>query len=175
MSRATLAALAALALLSCAASAAAPDLPLSAVTETQPYATMDEAAVAALRAAMPLSERFENGGFILLRDGAYYYSDPVSNRRTGHIAFRAAVPAGASMAAVYHTHPDDGDASKLFSGDDVREAKALGVPSYIGVMADGTVRRYEPGKTPARGFAVPGSPFADKVSDGALVTTILNR
>jgi len=158
------------------AAAAAPELPLSRVSETQAYGSAEQAAVAALRIAMPLSADYEHGGFVIERDGAFFYSDAVTNGRTGHIAFRAAVPKGSRLVAIYHTHPSDEPDSRMFSWDDVKEAKELGVDSYIGVLGDGTIRFFDPRRTPTRPFEMPGTKLSPgRVSDGAIVTTILNR
>lgn len=162
-------------LLACSA-AAARELPTSAVTETQAYASADQAAVAALRIAMPLSRDYENGGAIIERDGAFYYSDPVSNGDTGHIAFKAALPKGSRLAAIYHTHPSSEENSRMFSWDDVAEAKKLNLNSYIGVVGDGTIRFFDPLKTPTYAFQIPGTRMSPgRVSDGVIIATIVNK
>lgn len=159
-----------------AAAATAADLPLSVVSETEAYASPDQAAVAALKLAMPRSDRFENGGVIVERGGSFFYSEPVSNGQTGHIQFRAGVRKGDRLVALYHTHPSDEPQSRLFSWDDVAEAQKLGVNSYIGVLGDGTVRFFNPARTPTRAFDQPGTKISPgRVSDGVIVATILNR
>ncbi|MFI5344967.1 MAG: DUF4329 domain-containing protein [Elusimicrobiota bacterium] len=156
------------------ASAAAGSIPKSNVTETLAYASAEQAAVEALKIAMPLSGSYENGGFIAERDGEYFYSDPVSAHEEGHISFAAVIPAGARLAAIYHTHPGASSEYLLFSSDDVKEARALGVDSYIGVLDDHTVRRFEPGRTPTRPFAAPAEMLSGMVSDGVIVATVVN-
>ncbi|HXT02209.1 MAG TPA: DUF4329 domain-containing protein [Elusimicrobiota bacterium] len=163
-------------LLLLSAAAAAADLPLSVVSETESYASADQAAIAALRRAMPLSENFENGGVVVERDGSFFYSEPVSNGQTGHIRFRAGVRKGDRLVALYHTHPSSEPDSRMFSWDDVAEAKKLDVNSYIGVLGDGTVRFFDPHRTPTRPYDQPGTNISPgRVSDGVIVATILNR
>jgi proteasome lid subunit RPN8/RPN11 len=162
--------------LAAASAAAARELPTSRVTETQAYAGADQAAVAALRIAMPLSQDYENGGAIIERDGAFYYSDPVSNGDTGHIVFKAAFPEGGRLAAIYHTHPSSEEDSRMFSWDDVNEARKLNVDSYIGVLGDGTIRFFDPRKTPTHPYQLPGTPISPgRVSDGVIIATIINK
>jgi hypothetical protein len=63
------------------------------------------------------------------------------NASTGG-AFR--IPPG-SLRALFHNHPANREAgfeTRKFSADDIRQARALGVPSYISAGDD--VRRYDP-------------------------------
>lgn len=166
----TLAAL--LLLASVAASAATPVSPL---VMAESYASAEQAAVAGLRIAMARSDRYENGGAVVEKDGVFYRTEPVSNGDMGHIRFAVDIPAGGRLAAIFHTHPDLGTQTRLFSQDDVAEASKLGIPSYIGVMDDRVIRRFMPGVTPSRPYTPPGAITPrGRVSEGEAVLTVLN-
>ncbi|MBI3564842.1 MAG: hypothetical protein HY079_06575 [Elusimicrobia bacterium] len=166
--------LAALLLLAPVLASAAPP-PVSAVVESEAYASAEQAAVAGLRIAMARSGRYENGGAVVAKDGSFYRTEPVSNGDEGHIRFAVEVPAGARLVAIFHTHPDAGPQTRLFSQDDVAEAAKLGLTSYIGVMDDRVIRRFTPGVTPTRPYTPPGSSLPrGRVSDGETVLALLN-
>lgn len=134
------------------------------------FFTLDDAAVAGLRAAMPLSRVHEYGGAVLERAGRYYATEPVTNRRIANIEFTVVVPESYRIAAIYHTHPDGSDESDTFSPNDVRQAKTLNVVSYIGVMADRTIRLYDPNTMRARRFVRSGTMVGGgEVADGRVV------
>ena len=54
------------------------------------------------------------------------------------------------------------------------EARNLGVTSYIGVLDDHTIRRFDPRRTPTRPFMMPGTRVPQVVSDGEIVATLVN-
>lgn len=110
------------------------------------YPTPDEAAIAAERAALPLSSHYEYGGAIYRTSaGLYAYTTPQTSHDAHHIEIRAKF--AGKLVAVYHTHPGLGDSNKEFSPDDKDVARTLRVPSYIGVVADQSVRRYDPSQS----------------------------
>jgi proteasome lid subunit RPN8/RPN11 len=124
--------------------ARAADLPSAVYAGGPTYATAEAAAIAALKVAAPLSREYEYGGAVLKTPDGYVYTAPVTTRESSAVRYRIELPASGSLAAVYHTHPDGGE-SKLFSPEDVRQSKALGLPSYIAALEDGSVRVFEPG------------------------------
>lgn len=113
-------------------------------TTSAPYSTLDGAAKAALAVALPLSSRYEHGGALLLCAGSYFATVPVTARDTHNVAFQVTVPAGCTLAGIYHTHPSANENARVFSPGDVKTARALKVRSYIGISADGTVRVFDP-------------------------------
>lgn len=121
------------------------------------FISAEDAAIAGLREAMPRSRRYEYGGAVLERDGRFYFTAPVTNRRRAHIAFSVVVPARHRIAAIFHTHPDHDTEGEKFSTNDVSQAKELNVVSYLGVLADRTVRVYDPLNMPTQRHREPGS------------------
>lgn len=122
------------------------DMPVSRLGDSAAFDTIDGAAVAALHIAMPASDSSnrEYGGGILRCDGVYRYTEPVAGQ-SFEVPFGVAVPVTCALAAIYHTHPNHHIAlPELFSASDVKQAKALKVRSYIGVLSNGTMRVYDP-------------------------------
>lgn len=137
---------------------------------TGPFATQDEAARAALRAANPQSikDNREYAGLIYRDEaGQYYFTGPVQGSDQGANPHKAPAPAGTQVVGDYHTHgpyatrdPKTGaaiptnDPSKdefnadNFSGPDktgiAKDGK--GVPGYAGYLGtpSGTFRKYDP-------------------------------
>jgi proteasome lid subunit RPN8/RPN11 len=130
--------------------AAAPDdaatLPVSMLSETLAYDALEDAAVAALRSAAAQSEKFEYAGALVRSDAGFFFTEAVTARDEANIRYAIRVPQGFALAGIYHTHPS-GDGSEVFSPTDVQQAKSLGLPSFIGVMDDDSVREFEPGMT----------------------------
>jgi proteasome lid subunit RPN8/RPN11 len=128
--------------------AAAPDdaapLPVSEMSATQRYDSLEDAAVAALRAAAARSEKFEYAGAIVRSETGFFLTEPVTARDEASIRYAVHVPQGFALVGLYHTHPS-GDGSNVFSPTDVSQAKAFGVPSFIGVLDDDSVREFAPG------------------------------
>lgn len=114
---------------------------------------LDDAAAAAL--ARIQRARVEHIG-ALYRDRESFAATPTIGGEGKRVNGGLSVPAGA-LAALFHNHPGatlrgwssarDNTAHE-FSDQDKRQAKALGVPSYI-TTADGRVRRYDPSTSKA--------------------------
>lgn len=159
--------------LAAALASAAGDLPRAELApDARVHATVDEAARAALLQAMPLSRTHEYGGVILESRGLYYFTAPVSNGRTGEIAFTAVVPPAYRIAAIYHTHPDESEDTLKFSPNDVAQAKSLGARSYIGVMRDGSIRVFDPATMRAYRRPNPGTAISrGEIADGTVLVS----
>lgn len=105
----------------------------------------------------------EFAGVILRTPAGYEFTAPIRGQRHG-ARFVVEIPHGDRLAALYHTHPDCGGLrkdSRLFSSTDVRIAQRLGVPSFIWVEWDHTIREFIPGHTyvetlPSLGPTTPG-------------------
>jgi proteasome lid subunit RPN8/RPN11 len=152
-----------------ASSDAAAGMPVSALSETGHYDALQDAAVAALRAAAAQSEKFEYAGALVRSDAGYFYTDAVTAHGEADIRYGVRVPEGFTLAGIYHTHPS-GDGSILFSPTDVRQARSLGLPSFIGVLDDDSVRVFEPGMPVWR---APVGSVSDR--DGAAYGRVLLR
>ncbi len=136
------------------------------------YATVDDAAHAALLKAMPLSGSHEYGGAVMESEGVFYFTEPVTNGRTGEIAFAVQRPSTHRIVGIYHTHPDESEHTLKFSPNDVRQAKALAVRSYIGVMRDRSIRVYDPATMRVERFRRSGSNLTQgEVADGEVLVT----
>ena len=145
-------------LLAVSFSAAAKDLPEAVLApDAAAYASVDDAAHAALLVAMPVSQSHEHGGVVLESEGVYYFTTPVTNGRTGEIAFAVLLPSTHRIAGIYHTHPDENEDSVKFSANDVAQAKARGARSYIGVMRDRSIRVFDPKTMSTQRFIRSGS------------------
>lgn len=111
------------------------------------FQTSDLAAVAALNAIADAEK--EHGGVLFKNaDGLYGYSVPVPG--SGHdFELRARFnPKLYSLAGIYHTHPPDDD-SHLFSPSDIDMAARLKLLSYIKVLSNGEIRRFDPATSDA--------------------------
>jgi hypothetical protein len=107
------------------------------------YPTVDEAAIAAEHVALKVSGDFEYGGAIYrASNGLYGFTVPQTNHDPFNINIRAKF--SGTLVAIYHTHPGNTILSQEFSPLDKDTARSLKVPSYIGVVMDQTVRRYNP-------------------------------
>ena len=119
--------------------------PVTRVAPDAPtFDTLGDAARAALDVAMQLSTRVEFGGIIVECGGHYAISNPVSAARAAHVEFDAVVPRDCTLAALYHTHPGESANVSRFSSADVFAARALNVRSFIGIVADSSVRMFDP-------------------------------
>jgi hypothetical protein len=137
--------------------------------DSRSYPTLEVAALAALAAALPLSERFEYGGVIAECLGSYHVSTPVTNRDEVHVEYEVRIPRGCQLAALYHTHPSNDGRPTRFSPDDVNTARTLGVPSFIGVWADRSVRLFDPSMVATKDY---GRLSAGSSARGVLLTTL---
>lgn len=133
------------------------------------YTSADDAAIAALDEANPISIRqnLEYGGLIYrLRDGRYGYTRPQRGTIHGFSLSTVHLPTGTTEVGNYHTHGDysqpnltrpgyhrvrphqDTTGSLYFSGDDVlvarKRARIRSYRAYLG-RPDGEYLFYEPG------------------------------
>ncbi len=114
-----------------------------------PYSSIDEAAWAALRKAVGISnnykykgERVEWGGYIYPVPGGYRYLSPVTSNKIGEVDLGAVAdpafsglfpngkPASCKHVATYHTHPAYISVPGL-SLADMKESVDKGVPYYV--------------------------------------------
>jgi hypothetical protein len=109
---------------------------------------VDDAAAAALfLLARTKPAAFEHLGLLYEQEGEIRRTDTRSSNDRGAVRGRFSVPSG-SLRGIFHNHPVgsyEGSRSSVrerFSADDVAQAQALGVPSYISV--DDRIRRYDP-------------------------------
>lgn len=110
----------------------------------QTYDTAESAVLAALGALRTGNKHIEAGGAVLLSPtGKYAFTQPVGQRDGGHFSAELQIPQGWKLASLYHNHPA-GQQSTMFSGDDIAQAKQLGIPSYILSHADNRIRRFDP-------------------------------
>ena len=126
-------------------------LPLAALANG--YDSPDEAAIAALSEALPLSVQFEYAGVIYEQDGRFHFTEPKSSGEVHDIEVHVQYPSGAKLVGLYHTHPDtktltqSGADFGWFSPYDIAVAEQLGLPSYMAYCATGDVRKFVPGET----------------------------
>jgi proteasome lid subunit RPN8/RPN11 len=113
------------------------------------HATLDEAAVGALHTLLRDGAQYESGGFIVEKNGAFRASKAVTQRSRTAVRYCIAVPRGATLAGLYHTHV----ARPTFSPTDRRNADRAGVPSYIGTIRDGAVFIYDPHRRKAQALS----------------------
>jgi len=148
----------------------ADELPVSRIDRERAYATLDDAAVAALRLAMSVTPAYEWGGALFRCGQDYFPSLPVTSGDSEHVSFRIAQPSGCEVAGIYHTHPGDSEHANRFSADDVRTARRLKIPSYIGILRNGRVRVFDG----AAGRASVSSQYSRQgaTSEGRLVASL---
>jgi hypothetical protein len=131
-----------------------------------PFATADDAARAALKAANPQSikDNREYSGLIYKgADEKYYFTGPAKGTDQGANPLRdAPAPSGTQVVGDYHTHGDystvdpntgaavrtndpskDAFNSDNFSTQDKADNKKQGYPGYLGTPS-GTFRKYDP-------------------------------
>ena len=113
-------------------------------TASDSFDSYEKAAHAALRVAMaiPESTTHEFCGAVLAIEGRFYFTQPMSSGSETECTTRVPLPEGVSLAAIYHTHPQVTPILKTsvlcnarhnFSRLDLATAKALKVPSFIGL------------------------------------------
>ena len=93
-------------------------------------ASLDELAARTLRDLFDDGGRYESGGFLIERNGAYHASEPVTQHGRRAVNYCIVLPRGAKLAGIYHTHV----ASAELSARDRSNAERAGVPSYIGTI-----------------------------------------
>lgn len=124
----------------------------------------------------------EQAGVLFQRpDGQYGRSTTIASTQHDHFKLSAQVPQGHKIAGIFHTHLGSDRNAQFFSPDDIEMANQLKVPSYIR-FADGSVRKYVPGKTiigtnwytnPPRGDAVTTGPTEVKVKGSSMAAPSL--
>lgn len=128
----------------------------------------DQIAVEALNRAP--TERFETGGAIYQNEkGEFCYSVPVGNKSAANIEFKVPAQEGLQLAAIYHTHPAKNDEATNFSPHDVNVAEKLKLASYIKILRDGAIKKYEPGVTRAEKGAGEQGRMRGKMSMGDVI------
>lgn len=140
------------------------------------YKTVDEAIIAAMEQAIPLSKDYEYGGVIYKYKGAFYFTAPGTSKSNRHVNITARFPKGSKLLALYHTHPP-GDESDLFSGNDVTTSQKLKLPYYMGSYADGSIKVFTPGKseTKKRGGRLMLGKEQNQTSEGELFGILPSR
>lgn len=130
--------------------------------------SVDDAAVQALRAVIGNTDCHEYAGVIIEHAGVFTATAPVRGDEA-HFSLSVKLHAGDHLAALYHTHPSctEPQESLLFSPNDIEQATALNVPSYIGVQLDKSIRKFIPKVTPTEHLSRIGGA---KVSRGVLVS-----
>lgn len=108
------------------------------------FDTAEAAAVAGLKAAaaMPRANSYEAAGVVYQCGDKFTHSEPVQGRSRFSFSYSATLPAGAVLAAIFHTHPssvNEADPAH-FSDADMQQQRVAGVPSYILVMRYREVR-----------------------------------
>ena len=129
--------------------------PLAVVNTTVSYATPADAAIAVVRVIFKDhdSTQIEFGGFIVLLNGRYYYTTPVTNKSTDSVHYKYQHMDGATIVGLYHTHPnpEHDHLSTLFSDTDINTSTKMKVNSYLGVNGDESGHKmvliFAPGKT----------------------------
>jgi proteasome lid subunit RPN8/RPN11 len=106
----------------------------------EPHPSLEHAATAALRALYHAGGAYESGGFVIEQAGGFRSSKPVTQRSRSDVSYCIALPRGATLAGLYHTHV--GQAA--FSPRDRRNSERTGVPSFIGTIRDGALFVYDP-------------------------------
>lgn len=139
--------------------AASPSFSANATVTDTCFPSTDAAAISALRAALPLSETTERAGAVV-RDGSCYRITTLIEGERDRFAMNLVKPRSAKLAAIFHTHPP-AEHDERFSPEDVQAAAALRVPSYIGIVRDGSIRRLDDAKVlrfsrSAMGHQTPG-------------------
>jgi hypothetical protein len=150
-----------------ASSAAVAQSPL--VTAPEAFDSYEKAARAALRVAManPASSAHEYCGAVLAIEGRFYFTEPMSSGSERECTVHVPLPQGVLLAAIYHTHTQVipilqtralRNTRRYFSRIDRETARALKVPSFIGLRGSEEVVVYEPprGAEGRRFVATPG-------------------
>jgi proteasome lid subunit RPN8/RPN11 len=104
------------------------------------HPSLEHAATAALRALYHAGGAYESGGFVIEQAGVFRSSKPVTQRSRSDVSYCIALPRGATLAGLYHTHVGQ----TAFSPRDRRNSERVGVPSFIGTIRDGAFFVYDP-------------------------------
>lgn len=127
---------------------------LSIVKETIPYASIDEAAKAAITNIFATTSESSNewAGVIVQIGNQYFYTCPVNSGEFATFNIRVAFPTNGKLVALYHSHPGTEYSGEYFSPSDVQIATELKLPSYIGVETSHNIHRFVPGKDPTSAY-----------------------
>lgn len=124
--------------------------PTSTQLFTTSYTTMDAAAESALHSIAhcgTCSPKFEYAGVVVQWNGRFYVTSPISSRGEAAVsAFHILFARGATIVALYHTHPS-GPGSGFLSPTDVQFANEKHWVSYVGMFDRNAIVRYTPGVT----------------------------
>lgn len=128
--------------------ARAVDLPVATIPpDARCHASVDEAAVEALKVAMALSADVEHGGAIYERHGCFVFSSAVTNNRPLAVLFKVRMDGSTRLTGIYHTHTLASGRGDQFSVEDVMQARSSRVPSFVGVHGSNLIRRLDvPGR-----------------------------
>lgn len=110
------------------------------------YDTPDEAALAALKRSFTRNKEYEMGGVLYKMDNKFCFSEPVTNKDPMLLSFNIPLEVKKIMVGIYHTHPlsEHDDYGVLFSQTDIEYADKFQVPTYIGILYSGEVKRHSP-------------------------------
>lgn len=135
------------------------------------FATLEEAAVKALSVAAVNSSLYEHGGGIYEYKGQFCYTLPVTENDKKSVSVTVLKPKGATLVALYHTHPASelSDSCQSFSVEDIRLAKKMNVISFVGFIHDHTIRYYDPN----RNFKTENCSSLKRVEVGKFVANLL--
>lgn len=159
-----------IAILLCVFAQAARAGPLS-YPSNECFGTLEEAATKALSLAAQSSTLYEHGGGIYEYDGQFCYTLPVTENDKKSVSVTVLKPKGATLVALYHTHPASelSDSCQSFSVEDIRLAKKMNVISFIGFMHNQTIRYYDPNQN----FKTESCSSLKRVEVGKYVATLL--
>jgi proteasome lid subunit RPN8/RPN11 len=145
------------------AAAAAVERPCAPIVFGEPHPSAAQAATAALRTLFRDARPYESGGFVIEKDGGFRSSKPVTQRSRTEVNYCIALPRGARLAGLYHSHVGNAE----FSPRDRRNAERVGVPSYIGTIRGGGLFVYDPREQQGRELLPRSVPGARDVSQPA--------
>ena len=116
--------------------------------EAADFSTIQQAAIFILSTVTQISvdDSREMGGLIYRTNGGYNVTSPVRGNRNSVNPLLSPIPAGTTLAGIYHTHPrpvEPAELTHLFSTPDRGLANQLGVLSFIGAVT-GKISQYNP-------------------------------
>jgi hypothetical protein len=115
------------------------------------HSSAEHAAATTLRALYHAGDPYESGGFVIEQAGRFRASKPVTQRSRSDVSYCIVLPRDATLAGLYHTHV--GHAG--FSLRDRRNAKRVGVPSFVGTIRGGAQLVYDPALDSVSALAAP--------------------
>lgn len=144
--------------------------PLTIDPNSPHYDSLDDAATA-FAATFP-NKGDETAGMLYKDvDGKYRYSTAMPGTDE-HFQLTAAVPKGASLGAIVHSHPGADQLGQVFSPNDLKTADQLKLPSYVRFLQADALRVYRPGVTKTERMMMPESKFTQVVARGDPVATL---